>query len=65
MKRIFERFYQADQNLSRRAGGCGLGLSITRFIVNAHGGRIDVVSSPGQGSTFTVVLPANGKKMET
>ncbi len=57
-KRIFDRFYQADQNLSRRAGGCGLGLSITKFIVDAHGGRIDVVSRPGQGSMFTVALPA-------
>jgi signal transduction histidine kinase len=59
-KRIFDRFYQADQNLSRRAGGCGLGLSITRFILDAHGGRIEVVSRPGQGSTFTVTLPAAG-----
>jgi signal transduction histidine kinase len=57
MRRIFDRFYQADQRLSRGAGGCGLGLSIVRFIVEAHGGAIDVTSRPGEGSTFTVSLP--------
>lgn len=58
MRRIFDRFYQVDQSLSRRAGGCGLGLSIVQFIVHAHGGAIDVQSQPGRGSTFTVKLPA-------
>jgi len=57
-RRIFHRFYQADQTLARSAGGCGLGLSIVRFIVDAHGGSIDVASRPGEGSTFTVTLPA-------
>ncbi len=56
-KRIFDRFYQVDQSLSRPAGGCGLGLSIVRFIVQAHGGTISVTSQPGKGSTFTVRLP--------
>jgi len=56
--RIFKRFYQADRTLSRRAEGCGLGLSIARFIVDAHAGAIRVESRPGQGSTFTVTLPA-------
>jgi signal transduction histidine kinase len=57
LRRIFERFYQVDQTLSRGAGGCGLGLSIVKFIVDAHGGRIDVRSEVGSGSTFTVRLP--------
>ena len=56
--RVFERFYQTDQSLSRRTGGCGLGLSIVKFIVDAHGGQIKVASQPGKGSTFTVILPA-------
>ncbi len=57
-RRIFKRFYQADQRLSRQAGGCGLGLSIVKFILDAHSGSIDVTSRPGKGSTFTVKLPA-------
>ena len=48
-KRIFDRFYQVDQPLSRRAGGCGLGLSIVKFIVDAHGGTVDVRQRAGQG----------------
>lgn len=58
-KRIFRRFYQVDRRLARRAEGCGLGLSIAKFIVDAHHGSIHVESRPGQGSTFTVKLPAN------
>ncbi len=57
MKRIFRRFYQVDRTLSRRAEGCGLGLSIARFIVDAHGGSLRAESRPGQGSTFIVTLP--------
>lgn len=57
-KRIFRRFYQVDRQLSRHAGGCGLGLSIVDFIVQAHGGEVRVESRPGKGSTFTVLLPA-------
>ncbi len=60
-KRVFERFYQADQDLARTASGCGLGLSIVSFIVRAHGGKVDVTSRPGEGSTFTVRLPAAGR----
>lgn len=58
-KRIFKRFYQVDRTLSRRAEGCGLGLSIAKFIVDAHKGSISVESKPGEGSTFTVRLPAS------
>ena len=56
-KRIFDRFYQADQSLSRHTEGAGLGLSIVKFIVDAHHGTIDVQSTAGRGSTFTVKLP--------
>jgi signal transduction histidine kinase len=59
-KRIFKRFYQVDQRLSRTGGGCGLGLSIVKFIVTAHHGNVEVESQPGKGSVFTVVLPAKG-----
>ncbi len=57
-KRVFERFYQADQDLARTASGCGLGLSIVSLIARAHDGSVDVASRPRAGSTFTVRLPA-------
>jgi len=57
-KRIFDRFYQADNSLTRQAGGCGLGLSIVDYIVRAHGGSISVDSAPGRGSTFTIRFSA-------
>ena len=56
-KRIFKRFYQVDQRLARSAGGCGLGLSIVKFIVTAHGGAVKVESELGRGSRFMLVLP--------
>jgi signal transduction histidine kinase len=57
-KKIFSRFYQVDRSLTRRAEGCGLGLSIAKFIIDAHKGSISVESKTGQGSTFTVKLSA-------
>lgn len=57
-RRIFNRFYQANRHLASGTGGCGLGLSIVRFIVDAHHGTVHVKSRPGHGSTFTVALPA-------
>jgi signal transduction histidine kinase len=56
-KRIFKRFYQVDQRLARTGGGCGLGLSIVQYIVNAHHGAIRVETEPNRGSTFTVTMP--------
>ncbi len=64
IRKIFASFYQVDNSLSRTAEGCGLGLSIVQFIVNAHKGRIDVESEPGQGSTFTVHLLIGRKNGE-
>ena len=54
---IFDRFYRADPARGRAGGGAGLGLSICRWIVEAHGGAISVDSAPGAGSTFIVRLP--------
>ena len=57
LPRLFERFYRPDQSRSRNLGGSGLGLSIARGIVEAHGGRLWVKSIVGEGSTFGFALP--------
>jgi len=57
--RVFERFYRADQARSRATGGTGLGLAIVKHIASNHGGRVEVSSTLGGGSTFTLRLPAS------
>lgn len=54
--RLFERFYRVDPGRSRKAGGTGLGLAIVKHIAQAHGGKVTVESTPGQGSVFTLLL---------
>jgi len=58
LDRIFERFYRADRARSRATGGTGLGLAIVKHIATNHGGQVDVDSTVGVGSTFTLRLPA-------
>lgn len=55
--RVFERFFRADPSRARSSGGAGLGLSIVAAVVDAHGGRVELESGPGEGATFTVRLP--------
>jgi signal transduction histidine kinase len=56
--RIFDRFHRVSSPLVHNTKGSGLGLAIARHIVEAHGGRITVESAPGEGSTFTIWIPA-------
>jgi len=60
---IFERFYRVDTARSRSVGGTGLGLAIVKHIVEAHGGRVDVQSRVGEGTTFRLYFPARTKNM--
>lgn len=54
---LFERFYRVEKSRNQRTGGMGIGLSITKAIVDVHGGSISVQSAMGKGSTFTIALP--------
>src|SRR5207302_5509571 len=55
--KVFDTFYQADSSASREYGGAGLGLSIVKSYVEAHGGEVSLKSEPGKGSTFTLIVP--------
>jgi signal transduction histidine kinase len=57
LTRIFERFYRVDPARSREDGGTGLGLAIVRHLVDAHGGRVQAESTPGQGTTIAALFP--------
>ncbi|MEJ2690877.1 MAG: ATP-binding protein [Deltaproteobacteria bacterium] len=57
LPRLFERFYRSDKARSRKLGGTGLGLAIVKHIVQAHGGLVEVDSTPGQGTVFSIRLP--------
>ncbi len=61
LDRIFEAFWQVEQSATRRAGGTGLGLSVTRRLCRMLGGDVSVESVPGHGTTFTVRLPLEGE----
>jgi signal transduction histidine kinase len=58
LDRVFERFYRAEAEVTREVKGAGLGLSLVRHVVDAHDGAVACKSQPGQGSTFTIELPA-------
>ena len=58
LPRLFERFYRTDRARSRDLGGTGLGLAIVKHIALVHGGRVGVESEPGEGSVFSIYLPA-------
>jgi signal transduction histidine kinase len=62
-EKLFVEFQQLDSGATRRYEGTGLGLALTRKIVEFQGGSIQVESAPGQGSTFTVILPMDTERM--
>jgi len=57
LSRIFERFYRSREVNAMDAKGSGLGLTLVKHIIEAHGGQIEVNSEPGRGSTFAIILP--------
>ena len=62
---VFQKFYRSNELLSREVEGSGLGLAIVRHVALGHGGRVEVKSEPGRGSTFTVVLPMPASRRQS
>jgi two-component system phosphate regulon sensor histidine kinase PhoR len=63
-KRIFEKFYRVESSVVHTTKGSGLGLALVQHITEAHGGRVEVTSAPGEGSSFTLSLPVKGAAEE-
>ena len=59
-KLIFDKFYRVGSSLIHDVKGTGLGLSLVKHIMQVHGGRVEVKSEPGHGSTFTLIFPIDG-----
>jgi two-component system, OmpR family, phosphate regulon sensor histidine kinase PhoR len=59
LPRLTERFYRVDRSRSRETGGTGLGLAIVKHVAQRHGAELQIESTPGSGSTFTIVFPAS------
>ena len=64
-RKIFEKFYRVGSGLVHNVKGSGLGLAIVSHVVKAHGGRVEIASVPGEGSTFTIFLPRNRTPLPT
>ncbi len=65
VQRVFERFYRVDRGRAASTGGTGLGLSIVRNVAINHGGRVELTSQEGVGSTFSMILPVSGAELTT
>jgi two-component system, OmpR family, heavy metal sensor histidine kinase CusS len=64
LPRVFDRFFRVDGSRSQSSGGTGLGLAIVQSIMQLHGGNVEIDSHPGQGTRVTLLVPADGAKME-
>ena len=64
MENLFTRFYRAKNDTTTRITGTGLGLYLTRYFIEAHGGSVEVSSEPGQGSVFKIYLPVHQKSAQ-
>jgi signal transduction histidine kinase len=60
-KRVFEKFYRAPSHETQLIAGTGLGLTLVAHIAKAHGGRVELQSAPGEGSTFSILIPIKGQ----